>query len=85
MSAKVAVRDASGRTIKGSRVEARNFEGLRGRLELDDGTVIALHCMIVDVVRADDVWDNDGNPYYVIKAQFGTTVLETNDEFKKGK
>lgn len=35
---------------------------------LEDGTVLRLKTVMTEILRVDDLYDNDGNPVYVTKA-----------------
>lgn len=80
---KVTVKDQSGRDITGTNVEIKDSKDTYGRLELDDGTVMAIRPVIMQVVRADGQWDNEGNPMYIIKSQMVAAIIEVSDEFKR--
>jgi hypothetical protein len=41
---------------------------------LDDGAVVRLKLVVTEVIRLDDVFDDDGNPGYVTKATTVTSV-----------
>ena len=82
-SQKVTVKDQLGRDVTGTRVEIKDSKDLSSRVEFDDGTVMVIKPVVVQAVRVDGQWDNDGNPFYIIKSQIVLAVIEAADEFKK--
>lgn len=52
--------------------------------KLSDGAEIRLKQVILEVVRPIGMYDADGNPIYVVKAQPIVSVIEAPDHLKKG-
>jgi hypothetical protein len=52
-------------------------------VSLEDGTVLRVKTVILAVVRAEDAYDNEGNPQYSIKVNPVMTVTAP-DNLKKG-
>lgn len=46
-------------------------------IRLEDGTTLRIKPAIVQVFRADDRWDADGNPIYIVRSQNILSVLDT--------
>lgn len=49
---------------------------------LEDGTVLRLKMIVGEVVRIDDMYDGDGNPMYLTKAQ-SVVMVNAPDELRK--
>ena len=52
-------------------------------LKLEDGTILKTKPVVVEAIRLDDQWDNDGNPVYVLKTQNMVAVSEAREELRK--
>ena len=52
--------------------------------KLDDGSIVRLKQVVLEVSRVPDHYDNDGNPFYVIKAQPISAVVYVREQMKKG-
>lgn len=51
--------------------------------KLSDGSEIRLKQVILEIVRPIDMYDADGNPIYVVRAQPVVSVIEVPDHLKK--
>ncbi len=75
--------DQSGNLVTGDLVEVVESKERFSEIDLEDGTRIRIKPVVVEAVRVDGQWDNDGNPIYVIRS---TTVMAVNnvaDHLKK--
>jgi len=54
-------------------------------VEVEDGTIIILRNIIVNVVRLKDKYDELGNPQYLVKSQIVMTVNSPSNLRKKPK
>lgn len=52
-------------------------------IRLDDGTTLRIKPAIVQVFRANDRWDGDGNPVYVVRSQNVLSVLDAAKELTR--
>lgn len=51
---------------------------------LEDGTILRTKTLVVDVVRVDGVYDNDGNPLYYVKSSLLVTADSPDALKRKG-
>ena len=58
-----------GREHQGVEVHVNSIHEAINTYDLADGTVLTLRCVIVGVVRLDDVHNDQGEPVYVVKSQ----------------
>jgi hypothetical protein len=72
-----------GSAIEGEIISVNSSSEHWNQYLLEDGTVMKLKCVLMDVLRSDSVFDNDGNPMYVVKTQNVVTV-DVPDKLKKG-
>ena len=78
------VPDQSGNMITGDLIEVEESIERFSDITLKDGTRIRLKPVVVEVIRADGQWDNEGNPLYVIRATNVMTVRNVTENLKKG-
>jgi hypothetical protein len=50
---------------------------------LDDGTVVRIKLVLTEVLRVTDMYDQQGNPVYVL-AHSQVTAVDPPDELKRG-
>jgi hypothetical protein len=50
---------------------------------LDDGTVLRLKMVVASFIKADNVFDGDGNPVYAVKGGPQINFISVRDEFKR--
>jgi hypothetical protein len=71
---------------KGS-MESRDVAGLKdgwSEYTLDDGSVIRVKAVLLDIKRAVDQYSDDGNPLYVLQYAFVNQVKAPDHLKKKG-
>ena len=52
-------------------------------LRLKDGTILRMRTNVVEVIRVDDQWNENGDPVYVVKSSNTVRVVEASQELKK--
>ena len=52
-------------------------------LRLKDGTILRMRTNVVEVIRVDDQWNENGDPVYVVKSSNTVTIVEAPQELKK--
>jgi hypothetical protein len=52
--------------------------------ELEDGSIVKVRTVLLDCLRIDDEYDNDGNPVYMLKAN-GTMSVTAPDSLRQKK
>lgn len=52
-------------------------------LKLEDGTILRMRTNVVEVIRLDEQWNENGDPVYVVKSSTTVTAVEVPQEFKK--
>ncbi len=77
------VRMESGDSVEGTVVNIVESTERFTDIKLEDGTILKAKVVVVEAVRVDDQWDNDGNPAYVLKNQTIVAVAETPDNLKR--
>ncbi len=82
MRIKRKIKDKFGKMIEGFDIGVTESIGRFSEITLDDGTILKTKMDVLQAVRIDDKWDNEGNPLYVIKAQNIVTVVKSPEELK---
>ena len=54
-------------------------------VKLEDGTSLRIKAAVIDAVRLDNEWDDDGNPRYIVRSHNVLIIDESSDEFKEDK
>ena len=80
---KKTVADQSGNSVTGNLVEVEEATERFSDIKLADGTLIRIKPVVVEVVRVDEQWDNEGNPVYVVRSTNVMTVNNVADTLKK--
>jgi hypothetical protein len=57
-----------GRDVEAERVEVVSSQEQRSTYNLSDGTTLSLRTIVIDVLRLVDVWNDDGDPVYVVRS-----------------
>ena len=52
-------------------------------LRLRDGAILRMRTNVVEVIRLDEKWNENGEPVYVIKSSNTVTAIEVPQELKK--
>lgn len=53
-------------------------------LSLEDGTTLLVKQVVTSVVRAEDIFDPDGNPMYYLKCAPIVTIKKAPDHLRRG-
>ena len=80
---KKSVPGSDGNLLEGTVVDVEESTERFSEVRLGDGTILKTKLTVVEVVRLDDEWDNDGNPAYVVKSANVVTVSESPPELRK--
>ena len=72
-----------GTPAAGTDVEIDEAIERSNELRLKDGTILRMRTNVVEVIRVDDQWNENGDPVYVVKSSNTVTVVEASQEFKK--
>lgn len=71
-----------GPTVDAELVEVQNAQEVWSQYLLGDGTTLKLKIVVTEVWRAVDVYDNEGNPAYIVKSG-NILVVNAPDELRK--
>ncbi len=77
------VPDRSGKMVEGTVVDVDKSMERFSEIELADGTILRAKIMVVEAVRLDNRWDDDGNPVYSLKSQNVVIISESPKELRK--
>ena len=80
---KKTVSDQSGNQVTGDLVDVEESIERFSDIKLKDGTQIRIKLVVVEVIRADERWDNEGNPIYVVSSTNVMTVNNVAESLKK--
>lgn len=72
-------RDDAGKVVSGTLVEVTDARETYSRISLEDGTVIRVRPVIVEVVRLDEK-DEHGQPTYKIDGQLVVSIHHPTDQ-----
>ena len=73
----------TGKPIDAEVVDIAEIRETPARVTLGDGTVLRLRIDVLDAVRVDGAWDNEGHPLYQVRNAILITVLESPDHLKR--
>ena len=79
-----SVVDAQGVSVEGTVVPILESIERFGQVKLEDGSVIQAKLTVVEAIRIEDQWDNEGNPAYVVKSHNVIQVIESPPHLRKG-
>ncbi len=80
---KKSVPDQAGKMVTGDLVEVEESTERFSDIKLADGTQIRIKTVVVEVIRADDQWDKEGNPIYVVRSAHVMTVNVEDESLKQ--
>jgi len=80
---KVKVPMPDGKTSEGVEVPIEVSNERWSELTLEDGSVIRVKATVVSVIRIDGLYDQDGNPVYVVKSATTTAVAFSPEELRR--
>ncbi len=72
-----------GKQSQGTDVEIDEAIERPSELRLKDGSVLRMRTNVVEVIRLDEQWNENGDPVYVVKSSTTVTAVEVPQEFKK--
>ena len=52
-------------------------------IRLEDGTLIRIKPVVVEAVRVEGKWDNEGNPLYVLRSANVMILDDIDDDLKR--
>lgn len=73
----------NGQEVDATEVSCQNAREHWNEYLLDDGAILRLKPVATEIFRIDDVYDNDGNPVYVLKSANIVTVNAPENLKKK--
>ena len=74
----------TGEIVDAEVIEIEEISDPPTRITLADGTRLRLKTDVMEVMRFNGEWDNDGNPLYNVRSASFIAVLESPDQLKKG-
>ena len=66
-----------GDLVEGTVVDVVESTDRFSMVKLVDGTTIKTKMNVIEAVRIDGKWDNEGNPQYVVKSQNMVVIVES--------
>ena len=80
---KKEVVDPAGRRLPGTVVGVEESTERFSEVRLEDGSTLKTKLTVVEVLRLDDQWDNDGNPSYSVRSANVVVVSEAPPELMR--
>ncbi len=80
---KKKVKDQAGNVVEGTVVGVLESTERFSDVKLDDGTILMTKMNIIQAVRVDGKWDNEGNPQYVVKSQNVVVIAESPESLMR--
>ncbi len=77
------VRDQTGAEVEGVVVDVVESTERFSDIRLEDGTLVRIRPVIVEVIRIEGKWDNEGKPLYVIRSANVMTVDDVDESLQK--
>jgi hypothetical protein len=65
---------------QGQVVEITQNDDIKGEYTLEDGTIIRVRAIVVQVVKVDDMFDALGNPAYQVQAQPIVSIIHSQEQ-----
>lgn len=82
MSRRKKVRDQFGRIVEGISVDVVESIERFSDVKLKDGTILKTKLSVLEAVRVDGEWDQEGNPSYVLRHNNVVSVVESPPELR---
>ena len=73
----------TGQPVEGELVGIGEIRETPTYVTLTDGTVLRLRIDIVEAIRIDGTWDNDGNPLYQVRNAVQIMVMESPEHLRR--
>ena len=73
----------TGKIVDATVVEIEEIKERPIIIELSDGTTLRLRVDVVEIVRFEGEWDNDGHPLYNVRSGNILAVLESSPSHRK--
>ena len=80
---KKPVRDNFGNTVEGTVVAVEESTEKFSEVRLEDGTTLRTKLTVLEVIRIDGQYDNDGNPAYSVRSTNIVAVSESPPELMR--
>ena len=77
------IKDQFGVDVSGVLVDVEESTERFSDVRLNDGTLLRTKLSVIEAVRTDGKYDDDGNPIYVVKSANVITIVEVSEELKK--
>ena len=77
------VRDQTGVEVEGVVVTVVESTERFSDIRLEDGTLIRIKPVVVEAVRVEGKWDNEGNPLYVLRSANVMILDDIDDDLKR--
>ena len=78
------VQDSAGNQVEGTVVAVEESTERFSEVRLEDGTILKTKLTVVEVVRIDGQWDNDGNPSYSVRSANVVAISESPPNLRRG-
>ena len=83
MATRRAKHPKTGEIVDAVVVEIDEISDRPVKIILDDGSTLRLKTDVIEVVRFEGSWDEEGNPLYSVKSASFMTVLESSEQLKQ--
>ena len=84
VASKKTITDQLGNMVTGDLVEVEVSTERFSEITLADGTRIKIKPVVVEAIRVDGQYDNEGNPMYVLQTSNVVSVSHVDKSLKKG-
>ena len=78
------VQDSAGNQVEGTVVAIEESTERFSEVRLGDGTILKTKLTVVEVIRIDGQWDNDGNPSYSVRSANVVAISESPPNLRRG-
>jgi hypothetical protein len=68
----------------GSEVQVKESNERWSEVTLEDGTILRLKPNVLEAIRVDGEYDQEGNPAYAVKTALMITIISTPAHLRKG-
>jgi len=72
-----------GKTVDGLDMDFKSIKEDWNEYQINDGTIVRMKVVVVNIAKVTDKYDNEGNPVYIVKTS-NVLAISAPEKLKKG-
>jgi len=72
-----------GKTVDGLDMDFKSIKEDWNEYQINDGTIVRMKVVVVNIAKLTDKYDNEGNPVYIVKTS-NVLAISAPEKLKKG-